>query len=382
MAGPAEIVIGFDIHAPYHVRTLSGLTDYAVDHGRPWVPTPPSGLLPNDDARLPAGVITQHLGPVRELVDRGVPTVLLGFEAWRSAYPRVISDAAAAGQVIARHFADRGIRRVLSYTTGEPHAIYAHLRSAAFMRTAREAGCDVRCFYRGPRTIGRPWRVEGEIADLADLLSAEAKPLGVMAVDNEHGWRAVTACRIANLRMPDQVALACAGEDQGLFEATQPSVSCVAQDTHRVGYEAARMLDIILQGGVPPSLKVVPPIGLIERASTDVFAHDDADVVAALRYIWRHVADRVSIDDLLEHVHISASTLTRKFRATLGRTPAEEIKRSRVEAARRLLTTTDMPLARVAIESGIGSQSQLSQYIRQSTGLTPQQLRKRELWGR
>lgn len=56
---------------------------------------------------------------------------------------------------------------------------------------------------------------------------------------------------------------------------------------------------------------------------------------------------------------------------------ADEIRRSRVETAKRLLLTTDRPMARVAVESGLGAQSALTRAIREATGLTPSALRKR-----
>jgi len=198
-----------------------------------------------------------------------------------------------------------------------------------------------------------------------------------MGGNERRSWAAVSACQIAGLAVPDEVAIVAAGEDARLFEHTRPPITSVRQDTRAIGWAAAALLDRRMRGETDlPTETLVPPIGIMERASTDIYAFDDADVVWALRYIWDHVADGVTIERVLDHVHVSASTLTRKFRAVLGRTPAEEIKRSRIETARRLVTETRMPLAEVAVASGLGSQSLLTRYIKEATGETPGRLRQ------
>lgn len=204
-----------------------------------------------------------------------------------------------------------------------------------------------------------------------------------MAADTEHGWRAVNAVELAGLRMPDDVALACAGEDAALFDLTTPSVTSMAQDTYAIGKVAGQTLARLMDGeaGLPP-LTLIPPIGVVERASTDTYAYEDRVVAQAVRYIWDHVPDQITIEDLLERVHVSQSTLIRRFQKTLGKTPAEEIKRSRIETARKLLTTTDLPLAHVALDAGLGSQALMSRYIKQATGRTPLQLRRASAEGR
>jgi LacI family transcriptional regulator len=261
--------------------------------------------------------------------------------------------------------------------------VIAEMKAQAFAERSRELGYSAQVFKIGRRTQACGyWTLSDQIADLADTIESRPGPLGLLATDTEHGWRAFNACLLRRIAMPDKVALVCAGEDAKLFDHVRPSITSIAQDTYRQGWVAAELLHRQMQGETDlPPLTLIPPIGVIERTSTDIFAYDDREVVAALRYIWDHVADQVSIDDVLEQVLVSASTLARKFRNTLGRTPGEEIMRSRVDTAKRLLTMTDLPLMRVALDSGFGHQSQLSRYIKQATGLTPLQLRGRESKG-
>jgi transcriptional regulator GlxA family with amidase domain len=80
---------------------------------------------------------------------------------------------------------------------------------------------------------------------------------------------------------------------------------------------------------------------------------------------------------LADHLRVSARTLERRFKGVLGRTPAKEILRQRIERAKQLLAETDMPLADIAARCGYNYLSNLSHAIRADTGMTPTAWRKR-----
>ncbi|MEM6460225.1 MAG: helix-turn-helix transcriptional regulator, partial [Planctomycetota bacterium] len=100
-------------------------------------------------------------------------------------------------------------------------------------------------------------------------------------------------------------------------------------------------------------------------------------VERAMRMIWQQVEDGLTVRDLVDRLPVSPRTLVRRFEKALGRTPHQEIRRSQTSAARRLLITTDMPLGEVAVRSGLGTASNLSQAVRRTFGLSPTRLRRR-----
>lgn len=67
--------------------------------------------------------------------------------------------------------------------------------------------------------------------------------------------------------------------------------------------------------------------------------------------------------------------LLRDFRRAVGITPHAWITEVRLQAARRLLEHTDLPLAAVAQDCGFAHQSHLGSALRQAIGLTPRQYR-------
>ncbi|WP_082772749.1 helix-turn-helix domain-containing protein [Actinoplanes sp. TFC3] len=68
---------------------------------------------------------------------------------------------------------------------------------------------------------------------------------------------------------------------------------------------------------------------------------------------------------------MSIRTFTRRFRAEVGMTPVQWLTRQRLEHARRLLETTDLPVDRVATEAGFGTAASLRQHLTNTTGVAP-----------
>jgi LacI family transcriptional regulator, galactose operon repressor len=185
------------------------------------------------------------------------------------------------------------------------------------------------------------------------------------------------ACLEAGLRVPDDVALV--GVDNGdiMCKLTQPHLTSIEQGSIGVGYEAAAILDRLMAGKTPKVMcPAVPPVELVARQSTDIMAVADEDVAKALQYIRRHACNGIQVRDVLTVVSMSRTSLETKFQKALGRTVHEEIRRVRIAAATRLLTTTSIPIKEIAIQVGASSVQYFSAMMRSVTGQTPGQIRK------
>jgi len=121
----------------------------------------------------------------------------------------------------------------------------------------------------------------------------------------------------------------------------------------------------------------VEPTCLVARQSTDLVAIADPIVSKALRYIREHGTERISVLNIVRHVDVSRSTLEARFQQHLGRTVHSEIQRVRLDAARRLLTTSDLPLHVIAERAGFSSEHYMCAVFRRELGHPPGQLRCR-----
>ncbi|HAI11988.1 MAG TPA: AraC family transcriptional regulator, partial [Phycisphaerales bacterium] len=156
-----------------------------------------------------------------------------------------------------------------------------------------------------------------------------------------------------------------------------PPISSVRSPLEMVGYEAARVLDELMQGNPPPNAPILlSPSAVTVRQSTDITVCEDQDLARALRFIRLHADKPITVEDVLNDVLISRRALENKFKVHLKRSPLAEIHRVHVEQARRLLTETQLPIPRVAKSSGFSSSTQLGTVFNKYVGMSPSEYRK------
>lgn len=102
----------------------------------------------------------------------------------------------------------------------------------------------------------------------------------------------------------------------------------------------------------------------------------DYRVMKACDYVHRHLGQRLRLQELGEHVHVSASHLSYLFAETLGISPMEYVRRSRLEAAKEMLLNTGLSVKEIAESIGYEDQSQLSRAFGQAEGISPIGYRK------
>lgn len=100
-------------------------------------------------------------------------------------------------------------------------------------------------------------------------------------------------------------------------------------------------------------------------------------VADILKYIDAHFTENISLTNLSERFYLSEFYLCRLFKEYTGRTVLGYLTSLRVNRAKALLDSTDMPIARVAKASGFGSISSFGAAFRGRLGCSPREWRKR-----
>jgi len=115
------------------------------------------------------------------------------------------------------------------------------------------------------------------------------------------------------------------------------------------------------------------------QAQMSMFTAAPAADHGLVRKVTDHVTDRLdgdlSTEALANLARVSPRHLTRLFRAHLRQSPGRYVRHARVTAAAQLLTTTDLPVARVATRCGFASTEALRQAFNREYGTTPSQYR-------
>jgi LacI family transcriptional regulator len=309
-----------------------------------------------------------------ELLQLKVPIVDISNWQASDQYVRVIPDDYAIGKMAADYLMDLGLRNF--GFLGLADVNHSVLRRRGFMETLAKhdltAG-DMRD-QQVPADMAVPANVNPAL--LAWVLSLP-KPAGIFCSTDNRAAEVLEVCRLSGIRVPEDLCVLGVDNDELVTKVTHPPLSSIALPTHKIGFEAARLLDELMSGGERPTAPILfPPTGVVARQSTNLLSIADPDVLAAVRYIREQVHRQVTVGDLLHAVPVNRRYLERKFKQHLGRTPLQEIRRVRLEKAKQLLSQTELSMPAVARRSGFPNAARLANVFHDGTGMTPSQYRK------
>lgn len=325
------------------------------------------------------GIITRVHDPdeVPALLAPGVPVV----DVCRTTpHPRIHSaanDDEATGRLAGEHFLAAGHRRFAF--CGAPEGTWSTRRMQGFAQAIGVPAARLLNFQR-PRSW---WHKSGPAPTvLKQWVRGLERPIAILAGDDAIGVKLTQACADLGLRVPDDIAIVGVDNEEVLCELATPALSSIPCDTERMGYEAARLLDeLIKQGGKATSREsrhvAVAPLPLVVRGSSDRFATNDEAVLAALRLI--HQSDHaIHVPQVVAVSGLSRRALEMRFRKELDRTILDEIRRTRLERACRLLLSSDLPVAKIAVMLGFSSPQRFHAVFRERFGMSASEYRERE----
>ena len=358
---------------------LEGISRYLVENP-PWsvqldlrelLVTPPAWLRRWDGD----GIITRSTTPeMAEIIQKwGIPTVNLTDIYGDQGLPSIWNDHDAIGRMAADHLIQRGLNQFAYCGFTDHH--WSESRFEGFSAAVGQHGYSVES-HQSDWAQARRTGWERQQAQLVDWLTSLPKPIGIMACNDFRGQHVLEGCRAARLSVPDEVAVIGVDNDQVICDFCQPPLSSVIPAAERIGFEAAGMLDRLMQGEKLEQRQVrIKPLGVASRQSTDVMAIDDGDVVAALKIIRDRACLGLSVADILREVPIARSSLERRFRKTVGRSPQAEIRGVQMKRARQLLCETDLTLNQIASLTGFKHSEYFSVVFKREVGQTPGQYR-------
>ena len=100
------------------------------------------------------------------------------------------------------------------------------------------------------------------------------------------------------------------------------------------------------------------------------------EIEAACSYIERHLEEELSIASLASYAGYMEYYFSRKFKRELGLTPAEYIRKKRLEKAALLLRSSDLDAQQIATRLQFCSQSYFTDCFRKEYGISPTKYRK------
>ncbi|CAN5907776.1 DNA-binding transcriptional regulator [soil metagenome] len=321
------------------------------------------------------GIITRTF--TQEVADLIAATKLPAIEI-RATYlqhnlPFIGVDNQLIGRMVAEHFINRGYRNFAAYSLHSERFFVERVQN--FVSTVEAIGLTCATLPEKTSESVADW--EKNQARLVAWLNQLPKPVGVFAANDQLGIRLLDACQRAGISVPEEVAVVGAENDETLCEFSTPPLTSLQYDGEKVGYLAAQMLDGMMQGQPAPAYEtLVPPKSIITRGSSDDLVINDQLVSHAVRMIRKQATQGLTVEDLCETLNTSHSTLERRMKAALNRTPKAEIIRIRLREVERLLRDTDLTIEAISEQAGFVHSHYLQALFKQRHRQTPGQFRK------
>lgn len=378
---PPRVAVLVDTSTSWGRRIHTGIHKYDRRHG-PWqLFVEARGM--EERLRVPKGwqgdgIIARVSGPemTRELAALRIPIVnVSGIELPGPQFSRVSTDLTASARLAARSFLNRGFRHFAYFSL--LGLAYVATHQEAFAAAVTEAGGDFASYAAQPVTGAEPdWNLD--LAQLGDWLKSLPKPVGILTWNPSGAREVIYACKTAGLLVPEDVAVLSGTDDELLCELVSIPISGILVAAEQIGYQAARLLDCLMQKRATPDQSLlIAPLSIVQRQSTDTLAIRDRGLVHALSFIQKNATQPIQVGDVARQAGVSRRVLERRFMQVLGRSPAAEIRRAHLERAKHLLLESDLPIPDVAEASGFQSPEYLAFVFRKDTGMAPLNFRRK-----
>jgi LacI family transcriptional regulator len=381
-----RIALLFNANKAFDREIIAGIAAYLSSRRASWE------LFIEDDfrLRLPSLANWQGDGIIADFDDPAVaealsashlPVVAVGGSyANEGDYPvhvpYVATDNFKLVNLAYTHLIDVGLRRFAMFSVpATPMNRWAQEREHAFRTLMQRDNLEVEIF-RGQSLDALPW--EQSVAQQIEWLQSLPKPVGIVAVTDARARQLLQACQLANIAVPEQVAVIGIDNDPLVRMLSCIPLSSVIQGTQEMGRTAACMLHQLLEGAYLDCRRIlVPPAGINVLASSSHQPVTNPRVMRARHFIRQYACQGIKGDQVADYVGVSRSTLEFNFQQELACSVHDEILRFKLDAAMAMLARGDCSVTDVALRCGFTSVQYLLAVFKRELGCTPKEYQER-----
>lgn len=333
------------------------------------------------------GLPDSHLAMM--LRQRNVPAVRVGRlpHPQDDILPAVVPDTYAMGQLAAEHFAERDFKHI-AFVGRDPWCENKILYEG-FAKRAEELGITCHLTQTSSHKLMRlkrktpeadHWRIERQF--IQPWLRELPKPVGLLCFNDILAGRFSLWAQEIDIVIPQELAVLSVGHRPFVSISAPLPLSYVEHDQMGILQSSVDLLEQVMAGKTPAQNTImIPPQTVVTRDSTDVLAATDMRVIKALRFMWEHVNEDLSVDQIAQHVGVSRRALEYAFKKDVQRGINEEFQRRRLEKARELIISSNLPIAEIAKAMSYSSHSYFCQIFKSAFAVTPAAYRNQHKHG-
>jgi len=243
----------------------------------------------------------------------GLPVVDVAGAYRRPVFRHVTNDDFLTGAEAAAHLGSIGFQRFAFL--GVSGTLWSEERHLGFLHGLQRDGEPVvPVFARSLSWWENPRESQ---AALAGFLSRLELPAALFACNDTAGLRATELAHRLGIAVPEGLAILGVDNEDILCELASPSLSSIMLDCEAIGFRAV--------------------------------------VARAVPFIRTRAHEGIDVGDVVRMAAASRRSLEMRFRASMGRTIHDEIVRTRLLRAKRLLKDTSLTMETVSAGSGFGA---------------------------
>ena len=302
-----KVFLSIEQNRGYGRGLISGITHYSKLYG-PWnfyTGTPfyyrqtkkSQKTLEMIRQWCPDGIIMREDTDIESIVALGIPAIFITYTKVKiPGFISLVGDHEISGKLAAEHFLGRGFKN-FAYC-GVPNKYWSIFRGESFQKRVVQAGHDVH-FFPFQKSESKINLVSDQ-EKLKKWLLELPKPVGLMTCTDDRAQNVIEACKACNLHVPEDVAVVGVDNDELLCDLMNPPLSSVALNAFNAGYQAAEALDALMskKNGDVERIIVAQATHVVTRQSSDIFAVEDEDVRAALKYISADAKRAIQVEDV------------------------------------------------------------------------------------
>ena len=324
------------------------------------------------------GAIVRILSPAMKREAMKVRVPLINVSSWLDppGVPTIRHDYQSCGRIAAEFLLGKGFRRFGCVIV--PGGCISK-RSKGFLDTIQKRGWKARLFHlRHSKPFLRQPVSAAERKRFVAWIRGLQPPAALVLMDDWDAPVLMRACREAGLEIPRDLVVISVGIHNETMALCPVPLTAVQEDYETQMKLVVENLEQMMSGRRPSERLIeVPPLGVVERASTETLAIEDRVVARALEYIRTHRGEPINVATVADKVGISRATLDRRFREETGQTPHDYLIQQRIRLAQEMLQARPSPsLKKISRACGFTNRRRLNLVFRQVTGVLPSQWRR------
>jgi LacI family transcriptional regulator len=323
------------------------------------------------------GAIVRILSPAMKRAAMKLRVPLINVSSWLDDpdVPTVRHDYQTCGRLAAEYLLKKGFRRFgcVLVPGGCIPKRYKMFQETIQMRGLKASHFNLhnpKPFLRQPISVAERKRFMEWVRKLQP-------PAALVLMDDWDAPMLMHACREAGFEIPRDLVVISIGIHNETLALCPVPLTAVQEDHETQMKLVVENLEQMMSGRRPAKRLIeVPPLGVVERASTATLAIENRVVAQALEHIHAHLGEPISIATVADKIAISRATLDRRFQEVIGQTPHDYLVQQRIRLAQEMLLAKPSPsLKKISQACGFGNRRRLNLVFKQVAGVLPTQWR-------